>query len=865
MTIGTTKNQLTAHGDWSAISARLGAIVNFTARLGHRYRSLEFDCPSVLNLRQAVNQDTMKWHSSTGVEAWLKTRGRKITVGARFDASAAQGSLIFWAILDTLDTHNSFSGVMVGRPYANATVGKAIRTGSFEFSDRGLCLLATAELGCAADRDLLSLLAKGFSEAASDQDRDAWASWLWSQVSQGHLSPLYAKKLGVKILGRHAREHTAPRLFDDSTEISKSLEAIGVFERDADYVLPSGLHADVHVNLGTACGLPKVVEQLAQRVKQLVNDVDYDTIVSTGWPVAMIAREIIRHRPMTRLGVVRHCQCEGVPPLPLAPVLTGSRVVVLTDVVVTGHLLRLVTEMVRQAGASLVAVVTIVDGGYPKPIQGTVRFMAVCQYDVRAVPADLCPRCGRLEQREFNPVACCMTSKKTEPRSPGQFLKENDEAVRFWRQVDAARAYEHHRIDGKTHYVSFIDTERLLTHETVGPIVLKKVAAQIPKLIGRPDNLLVPGKSRARTFANMLLREMGTDGRLWPPKIIAAKRINERFLLSNKESQLLKHAQVLIVDTGVSSGSTLEELNKLAVSCGATRVAAAVIISRMSDTQESAISAQLGGRFWRLYQIPIRPLSIPDALRHLCPTCSRRQEIVKAASESRSKPIVELCRETHSRWRHPPTVRNSLKRAPSQGWQLRLMAQHELPLLENCRRSTASGIALHSLSAARNNGMAPLALPEINDLRIPPANRTAMLECLVSGSWKWSGGSLFPDAKRLLDEQDPNEVWVACAGLLNRSLIENDLEGRSSCRYWVEALQRRLELSEEARQQQSKAVWSRLTFEVYLLLKNDPASLPELGRRFASMLVTSKETPAEAHIIPILEMIKQAQTIPGTT
>jgi error-prone DNA polymerase len=31
------------------------------------------------------------------------------------------------------------------------------------------------------------MLAKGFSEAAMDEDRDAWVAWLWGEASQGHL------------------------------------------------------------------------------------------------------------------------------------------------------------------------------------------------------------------------------------------------------------------------------------------------------------------------------------------------------------------------------------------------------------------------------------------------------------------------------------------------------------------------------------------------------------------------------------------------------------------------------------------------------------------------------------------------------
>ena len=128
-------------------------------------------------------------------------------------------------------------------------------------------------------------------------------------------------------------------------------------------------------------------------------------------------------------------------------------------------------------------------------------------------------------------------------------------------------------------------------------------------------------------------------------------------------------------------------------------------------------------------------------------------------------------------------------------------------------------------------------------------------------SWKWSSGSLFPDAKRFLDEQDPDEVWVACVGILNRSLIENKSEDHSRCLYWVGALQRRLERSELARQMQSKGIWNLLAFETYSLLKCDPSFLSELANRFGNMRRTCAGTPAEKQIAPIFQMIEKARSL----
>lgn len=150
-----------------------------------------------------------------------------------------------------------------------------------------------------------------------------------------------------------------------------------------------------------------------------------------------------------------------------------------------------------------------------------------------------------------------------------------------------------------------------------------------------------------------------------------------------------------------------------------------------------------------------------------------------------------------------------------------------------------------------NNGMAPLRLPEICDDRIPAANRSAMLEYLGRSAWKWSGDSLLPDAKRLLNERDPDEIWTACAALLNRG----------SCSYWVEALEHRLTVSDGARHQQSTAIWNRLAFEVYRLLKTDPSCVSELSLRFEAMHRACQNTPAEEGILPILDIVQDAGNV----
>src|ERR1700739_45679 len=105
---------------------------------------------------------------------------------------------------------------------------------------------------------------------------------------------------------------------------------------------------------------------------------------------------------------------------------------------------------------------------------------------------------------------------------------------------------------------------------------------------------LFPAKARSRLLASKLLEGMMGDGRLFPPNLVVAGQVDGRFRLKAKDSQALKDSKGLLVDTGGSSGSTLEALHTLATRAGASSISAVVIVSRVSESQEAAISTRLG-------------------------------------------------------------------------------------------------------------------------------------------------------------------------------------------------------------------------------------------------------------------------------
>ena len=246
-----------------------------------------------------------------------------------------------------------------------------------------------------------------------------------------------------------------------------------------------------------------------------------------------------------------------------------------------------------------------------------------------------CQRCGILPQKVFNPIAGCMTTKSTTPRSPSEFLCEDTTARELWEHVQAAGAYEHHRREGDTHYIGFVDTQKLLETSRIGKTLVEKLASVVSNSGNRPSVLLAPRRARARLLARKMCRalEAATGIR---PRILEAtqKRSTGRWELSAANFGELFHADVLIVDTAAGHGRTIDQLASLAARATARRIGGAVLLSRLSPPCEDAFNLRLSGGYHRLFHLPIRPVAIRGDRVDLCPVCRHKDAIRRFAEES---------------------------------------------------------------------------------------------------------------------------------------------------------------------------------------------------------------------------------------
>jgi orotate phosphoribosyltransferase len=636
-----------------------------------------------------------------------------------------------------------------------------------------------------------------------------------------------------------------PSSGDHPDAILELLQSSGAIEREFDYILPSGLHADTHVNLGTICRSEESLCQIAAAFDLLFFDVDFDTIVTNGWAMATIARRLALMRS-TRWGkmTIHDVMSEGYD----KPVLTSDiglgKSLILIDVCVTGSLIEKLTGIIRQGGAKVAGTGCVVRAAWKDmAIDHAIRTLTNVQMDIVDPGREKCSRCKQLPRRVFNPFSHSMTEKAPTGRSPSEFLLEHAEALEFWREVNTTHAYEHHRKEGNTHYLSFIDTAKLISDPVVGPSLIERFRNIVAKDAWMPTAILAPQRTRAILLAQKLIESIskacpGTTVSL----MIAQRGIRGRAWRLRPEDRVNLHgAKVLIIDSAAGHGKTLDHLALMAESCAPASIRAAVLLSRLTDGCEAAFSARLSGGFQKLYQLPVRPIVIRGTSVDICPVCQRNEALREVASQSS---VASLIRWAENLRKRPvTTTKNRIEHAPPER-QLTLFPRSEPAFLEICRPAIASGVTLHALNAARTNGMAPLRLPELTDQHIPYRNRAAMVENLPTGVIAWSEGFLDHDLEAVLSNSENASIWKASVDILSR-------EGRGD---WLEHLDGLISRLPKA---PSQTFWAHVACCAYLVAREDPDRAPEIRERVEHLVKAHEENVRAGMLQPILDELEK--------
>lgn len=598
------------------------------------------------------------------------------------------------------------------------------------------------------------------------------------------------------------------------------LADIGAIEMEYAYVLPTGLFCDTHINVAKLCESEDTIDRTAKEFDRLFPE-DFDVIVTNGWPLATVARRIasLRNR---RSGANRVCEimyAGHIDPMPVEEMPSTPRVLVLIDVTVTGQLMKHLKQAVKRFGGKVVGAGAVV-AAVAKLAGHSDGIRSLCKLPMVLSKTDDIKDLRWREKRHFNPLSSCMTEKKHAARSPTEFYNGDPEVRAFWNLlegaidsgIDIGSFYRHHKVVGNTHYCEFIDTLELLRYASLGKQLVEQVRDKLAERHIVPELLLCTDRLRGKTFASMLQESYQLTTEV-PVQIVYATKRREGWVIANEQFATSLHdRRVLICDTAVGHGKTIDQLAMIANRYGARSVGAAVILSRLSESCEIAFQRRLSDGFYRLFNLPIRPVVVRSSSSDICPICQRQAAIEGAATETRSEAIQQLAsRQSRIAFTRTTDKKSDEGSLPKET-QLTLFESAQPSFLSTCHASVARGLTLHSLYAAQNNGMAPLRLPELTDREIPSKNRRAMVKDLPFGTLEWSGESLEETLKQCLaSESTTGSIWAATAFVM---AIEKRVQ-------WFDELADVIERSVDVRTKPQPTFWNTIECGCYLIVREN--------------------------------------------
>ena len=605
----------------------------------------------------------------------------------------------------------------------------------------------------------------------------------------------------------------------EGTDVLRFLTDADVIRRIHDYVVPSKYHSDTYID-SSALGFSRnALKRIAQEVDRAFADIEFDTILSNGWPMDFVSRRLSAMRSVHR-GIPRPSAVgsEGhKSPRLNGRIRKGSRVLVLTDVSVTGRLQGCLAEIVKNCGGVVVGRGAL---AVPKSRDSQIealRSLARVEMDLD-VPGAGCTRCSSdTPKMVFNPLASTMTFKKETGRSASEFLFEFPDALEFWQDVDSTDAYQHHYVEGPDHYLSFINTDKMLANKTVCTKWVQRLVHCVKANGYTPEIILVPKRRRGERLARLLSAHL-SDSEL---EIVSVRKTGDLYRLTPSMKRKLAGKRVLVVDSAAGWGRTLDELCILAEDAEATAVGAAVILSRLSERCEEAFNSRLEGGFHRIANIPIRPYK---GSKQDCPVCRARESVRQCAEESEMTELMAHFDYIYGPGGGPPRDGKETTDTPEEEASPEYEATH--PFLAKCRSRTASGVVLNNLYTSQNNGMAALSLPEINDHGLGWQTRTAMVRHLPYGVLEWSKGYLDRDLETYIDNGEECSVFGSVSEVFAN---EDQL-------VWLDDLQKLLSKNPRLSPLKNPAFWNQMTLLSYDIGKRCGVNVYEVEARLNGML-----------------------------
>lgn len=345
--------------------------------------------------------------------------------------------------------------------------------------------------------------------------------------------------------------------------------------------------------------------------------------------------------------------------------LCGS-VIVVTDVVCTGHQVSHIVGILRKKSVDVLSVLSVVDIRTPgdcanDPVDVPVHALHQESID-KILPGGLKALSQELvidiDNVEVCPVGRC--PQVFVPQEERMWLLGANQFLQYAgdHEVDAL-VLGHVAAGGYHHYLYYVDGLRLLDgHLPVEKYISIRafLSRHLLERIGEtsPDDLVLlhpdPEESRCRELVAVI--EDATHAR-WRHTVYRNRTAGAwRFSAFVEHGVPLRGKTVIVVDDGTCTGDTLLALAEIAALGGAKRILGYFLIDRMPLAKSDAIfrlrslyaGTGNGATDIRLYALG--PLPIPVYGEHTCPMCRYREALAKLASRlpaisSMVRPLIE--------------------------------------------------------------------------------------------------------------------------------------------------------------------------------------------------------------------------------
>lgn len=155
------------------------------------------------------------------------------------------------------------------------------------------------------------------------------------------------------------------------------------------FVLPSGLHSRTYLEVAVVLQYPHIAQRLAKSLaSKFIQAVD--VVVSPGPGGVVLGQEVARIKKCRSIFTERHDGTLGF--RRDFKLNRGERVLIVQDVITTGHSTGQLISLANVYGAKVVGVAALLDRS-TGPLSLRIPVRALASYPLEVVPADSCAQC----------------------------------------------------------------------------------------------------------------------------------------------------------------------------------------------------------------------------------------------------------------------------------------------------------------------------------------------------------------------------------------------------------------------------------------------------------------------------------------